>query len=240
MAHTFAELKDHCPVSLCWSKTTQCSAQKPFSTKRQVPQGVEKLIFASGLFLSGLSLLEAKVYSPRVTPYSVTCSIARSVGHLNRGRKQGSALCGLSHGLGEVSGWLWASVSLPAKWVHLDPLWGPCWPNLWLPASLGPAFLHTVVRAWGLSLLIRKPSCTYLLSLLEAKYKKKKGKLKVLYFTVLTKAVLFIFSRVRACLRFWCVCVQPHTHTRPELKDTWEKQLLFFHVLQFIFKNNFP
>lgn len=76
----------------------------PFSKKRQVSQDVEKLIFASGLFLSGLSPLEAKVYSPRATPYSAACSAARSVGRLNRGRKPGSALCGLSHGFGEVSG----------------------------------------------------------------------------------------------------------------------------------------
>lgn len=178
MAHTFAELKDHCPVSPCWSKTTPCSAQKPFSKKRQVSQDVEKLIFASDLFLSGLSPLEAKVYSPRVTPYSATCSIARSVGRLNRGRKQGSALCGLSHGLGEVSGWLWASVSLPAKWLiwilSEAPAGQICGfpPHLVQPSSTA---INTVVRAQGLSLLIHKPAVLTYSHFWKQSIKRKKG-----------------------------------------------------------------
>lgn len=45
----------------------------------------------------------------------------------------------------------------------------------------------------------------------------KKQRLKALYFTVLTRAILFIFNYVGAYLRFWCMCMCTHTH--PELKD---------------------
>lgn len=103
MAHTFAEFKDHCPVSPCWSKTTRCSAQMPFLKEASVPGCREAYFCMRVFFFPGLSPLEAKVYSPRATPYSAACSAARSVGCLNRSRKQGSALCGLSHGFGEYT-----------------------------------------------------------------------------------------------------------------------------------------